>query len=165
MNTSKLNEWLTITANLGVIAGIVFLAIEVQQNTEIMQAQTQDSITEKQMDWYMNIGTSEFASDLYFKGREEGVLAFEVDSAEINAFNFIAHANPRIWENEWYQYKKQLFEDDEFLARSRIWPVLLSSPGFRAVWDSQKGIYAPDFREYLDAKLEGYLSGNSFESL
>ena len=46
---NKLNERLTLIANLSVVAGIVFLALELQQNTQAIQAQTRDSITEKQM--------------------------------------------------------------------------------------------------------------------
>ena len=46
---NKLNERLTLIANLSVVAGIVFLGLELQQNTQAIRAQTRDSITEKQM--------------------------------------------------------------------------------------------------------------------
>ena len=36
---SKLNEWLTLLTNIAVVAGIVFLAVEIQQNTELLQSQ------------------------------------------------------------------------------------------------------------------------------
>ena len=45
---SKLNERLTLIANLSVVVGIIFLAVELQQNTQAIQAQTRDSLTEKQ---------------------------------------------------------------------------------------------------------------------
>ena len=45
---NKLNERLTLIANLSVVLGIVFLAVELQQNTQAIQAQTRDSLTEKQ---------------------------------------------------------------------------------------------------------------------
>ena len=32
MDTDRLNRWLTLGANIGIIVGIVFLAIEVNQN-------------------------------------------------------------------------------------------------------------------------------------
>lgn len=34
MDTDKLNRWLTLGANIGVIAGLIFVALEVQTNTE-----------------------------------------------------------------------------------------------------------------------------------
>ena len=38
MQTYKVNQWLTLIANFGVVAGLVFLAIEVRQNTTALQA-------------------------------------------------------------------------------------------------------------------------------
>lgn len=40
MNVDRLNRWLTLVANIGVIAGIVFLAIELRQNNELLEAQS-----------------------------------------------------------------------------------------------------------------------------
>jgi len=34
MNMEKLNQWLTLIANIGVVAGILFLAIEIRTSTE-----------------------------------------------------------------------------------------------------------------------------------
>ena len=34
MDAERANRWLTLVANLGVVAGIVFLVIEIRQNTE-----------------------------------------------------------------------------------------------------------------------------------
>lgn len=39
MNPEKLNTWLTLFANLGVVAGIIFLGIEIRQNNELLTVQ------------------------------------------------------------------------------------------------------------------------------
>ena len=39
MDTDRLNRWLTLVANLGVIVGIVILAIEIRQNTATQELQ------------------------------------------------------------------------------------------------------------------------------
>ena len=39
MDTEKLNSLLTLLANLGVLVGIFFLAIELRQNNELMEAE------------------------------------------------------------------------------------------------------------------------------
>ena len=61
----RLNQWLTLLANIGVIVGIVFLAFEIQQNTEMMKAQTRDSMAAKQMQIAEWVLTSEFEAGLY----------------------------------------------------------------------------------------------------
>jgi hypothetical protein len=39
LSNSKLNDWMTLTANVAVVAGIIFLGIEVQQNNELLRTQ------------------------------------------------------------------------------------------------------------------------------
>ncbi len=39
MDSDKLNRWLTLGANIGVLIGIIFLAIELQQNNENLAAE------------------------------------------------------------------------------------------------------------------------------
>jgi hypothetical protein len=39
MNIERVNRWLTLGANLGVLVGIVFLALEIRQNSEIARLQ------------------------------------------------------------------------------------------------------------------------------
>ena len=35
----RLNRWLTLVANVGVVAGIVFLGLEIQQTSDVIKAQ------------------------------------------------------------------------------------------------------------------------------
>ncbi len=44
MHTDKLNKWLALVANLGVIAGIISLAIEIQQSNQIAIASNEIAI-------------------------------------------------------------------------------------------------------------------------
>ena len=39
MISEKINRWLTLTANAGVIAGLVLVAVQINQNTQITKAQ------------------------------------------------------------------------------------------------------------------------------
>jgi len=51
----KLNQWLTLIANVGVLAGVLFLAIEVRHSSVAITAQTQDSIADGFID--LNLAT------------------------------------------------------------------------------------------------------------
>ena len=61
---NKPNERLTLIANLSVVVGIIFLAVELQQNTQAVEAQTRDSITSKQMEFSHTISTRSVSSRL-----------------------------------------------------------------------------------------------------
>ncbi len=55
MDTDKLNRWLTLTANVGVLIGLILLLFEIGQNTDLMRAQIamdrSISQTETLSDW------------------------------------------------------------------------------------------------------------------
>ena len=48
MKKSELNEWLTLAANLGVLAGIFLLVVEVRQNQEILELDQKLSILDSE---------------------------------------------------------------------------------------------------------------------
>ncbi len=39
MNTDRVNKWLTLGANVGVLAGLMLLVAEIRQNTEVSEIQ------------------------------------------------------------------------------------------------------------------------------
>ena len=52
MDSDRINRWITLGANFGVLIGIILLIIEIQQNTEMMQAQLIQSRTENRLELY-----------------------------------------------------------------------------------------------------------------
>ena len=44
MDENKVNKWLTLGANFGVLIGIFFLAVELRQNNDIARAQARHSL-------------------------------------------------------------------------------------------------------------------------
>jgi hypothetical protein len=145
----KLNQWLTLGANLAVVAGIVFLAVELHQNTEAIQAQTRDSITEKQMEFSGWIGTSAEVGGLYRRGFDGGYA--DLDPDERVTFQFLLHGIIREWENSHYQYERGLFTSDEFQARAARWERnMKNSVGYRDVWGSVGETFSPSFRAEID---------------
>ena len=85
--SSKLNERLTLIANLSVVVGIIFLAVELRQNTQAIQAQTRDSLTEKQMlltEWFNNPESAALITKVQSLG------VGELDEVELNWWTILA---------------------------------------------------------------------------
>lgn len=149
MKFEELNQWLSLVANLGVLVGIIFLAVELNQNTSMMRAQTRDSVTEKQMNFYQMLVTD---SELTRKYVDNGGYLVDPD---LFAAGTVFRAQLRMWENEWYQYQQGLFEDEEFAPRVETWKQVLTSQYFRGLWSSQLRLqHAPEFRSEIDQLIE-----------
>ena len=157
MNLNNLDKWLTVTANVGVLLGIIFLAVELQQNTSMMRAQTRDTMTEKIVNFYeLNINNIE-ASNLFRDIENEAQMA-QVDRAsnEFRIYSLITLSQLRLWENELYQYQQGLYDQQEFESRRRLWAQYLSSESpqgqaRRAIWANNRGFFSQDFVEIVES--------------
>ena len=113
MKISAINEGVSLIANIGVIGSIVFLGLEMQQNTEMMQSQTRNSIVEHQLFLYGQVLENTEIFDI----RQKLNSNLDVTETETNQFHFYVLSQLRMWENEFYQYQMGLFDAEEFEAR------------------------------------------------
>lgn len=150
MNFEKFNNLVSLVANFGVIAGIVFLAIEVEQNTNMMRAQTRDSVTQSILaiqEWNTDL------TNVELMGRgATGQL--EANTPEWAAFQSRVEMQLRAWENELYQYEQGLFDEDEFLPRTSVWQLAMNTPGFRKAWEAVRHSYSVSFQGKIGEILQ-----------
>jgi len=153
---TKLGERLALIANLSVVVGIVFLAVELRQNTRIGQAQIRDAMTDKQMTFAGWLGQNRDAADVFRRG-EEGMD--QLDATERVMYTFIVAGLIREWENSHYQNEHGLFTTEEFEARRARWRRSMERPGYRDYWAANREAFAPRFRADIDNIVEEIESG------
>jgi len=154
MNIEKINHWITLAANLGVVAGVVFLALEIQQNNELLVQDSRYSMLENQKDWkfFLN-GDPEIAKLIYAPKVEE--LS---DVEKLRRFDILSGLL-LTWQWEWEQSQSGLFGNTKL-------PV----EGFRSLWKSQntknewaelKRILKPEFANFLQENIVNPLQSDS----
>ena len=149
MKKIDLGQKITILANVGVIVGIVFLAVEMRLNTQAIRSQTRDSITEKQMMYIGWSATSAELSAAMSKARTEGEDA--LTDLELGRYRSWLAGQFREWENSHYQFEQGLFSQDEYDARRVRWTRQLSESKYTSdLWKDFRMEYAPSFRAEID---------------
>jgi hypothetical protein len=145
VNTNKLNDWLSLTANVGVILGIVFLAIEIQQNTSVQLANSRQQMLEVDL---------EIIDDRY-EDPEFFLNLSNPDLSEVDSIKRRAHwlKLMRSREFAYYQYQDGLM--DEVTWESYLSPMFGffgSGPGRRYI---ERGAYggSQEFNSYLLGRL------------
>jgi hypothetical protein len=145
------NQWLTLVANLGVIAGIVFLGFEIQQNSDAINAQTYQSRAEAAQELSATIMDSEHFAPLLAKldsglfPRDAAVLA------ELNPEDKIRIAAFHQWlrvglDNQLYQYEHG-FIDEEFFNGVTKPSMALMTPAWEELQVVQSA--SPAFRRAI----------------
>jgi len=80
MNNERLNQWLTLGANLGVVAGLIFLGIEINQNTRASIAAASEEITIQSLSYFaLGMDNQVIARALYKQLVGEQLDGFEQD--------------------------------------------------------------------------------------
>lgn len=145
MYMDKINEYLNLLGNIGVVVGIVFLVIEIRNNTRATEGQTRDAMTERVISWQMSLSANEFTATAISKA----VNGEELSQPESLAVQAMTLANMRIWENEYYQYRRGLFSKEEFVPRMAVIEGNMRMCLYRNNW-AGGGSYSPEFRAFIN---------------
>jgi len=152
MKRLDLGQTITILANLGVIAGIALLAVELGQNNDLLSTQVRSE---------RSVRATAFTEEIFRNSELAGVLAKASDDVALNRPEqlqldaFILRAL-RIWEWQYREFlagtiteaelgiaiKRGLFRGDEFLT------------GIDVFWSREKERYFPaDFIQWMEEEV------------
>ena len=149
MNNSILNDWMTLTANVAVVAGIVFLGLELQQNNELLRTQANLVLSQNRVRANEVLATDE---------RLAGLLTSEAPLSERSPVDryllerWYAVIFTR-WEWEHRQYVAGLIDEAYFPVSGWI-DTMNVNPGMKEFWTEEKhrGRSAV-FVEFMDQRL------------
>ena len=88
MRLTKLNDWLTLVAHFGVIAGLLFLAYEIRQNTTQLRAEASYSINEALSMLNAGIYNDPVLAEIVVRGEADFSSLNETERAQFIAFQF-----------------------------------------------------------------------------
>jgi hypothetical protein len=144
MQIEKLNQWLMLVANLGVVAGIVFLAIEIQQNTAVTQSSVEQEITSSRIDFAMRIAENEdFAASL-FRMRESPEQATQED---VYRYESLIAAVFLLAEGAYRQYKLGFLPAEGWEPYQELLKTYMRNGIARNWWITDTYVFSPDFQE------------------
>lgn len=72
MNFEKLNRWLTLGANLGVFVGLILLIAEMEQNSNLMRAQTHSARAQAKAGRQMDMANNGVLNTIRAKAADAG---------------------------------------------------------------------------------------------
>lgn len=143
------NKWLTLAANLGVIAGLLLLVYELQQYQDQMDAQISYNLFTTRNENITNIATNEYMSGVISKYIAGDVLTRE----EQFSLNSTVRGMVFSAEYAWQQFQKGRYTDYDIndtvnIIKTNFW-------GTNDQWQDMKGtILDSDFVLAIEKELE-----------
>jgi len=152
MKKVDLGQTMNTLANVGVILGIVFLALEIRQSQVVGRAQTRNEISRAGLEMNQFSASKEIGDIVLRSDRGEELT--ELEEWQLD-FWFSGWVN--LWENLHYQYRQGLYDESEYMGNlTRMRFFLNGRVALRAYYcvRRDRGVYSPDFVSDIDALLD-----------
>jgi hypothetical protein len=147
----KLNKWLSLFANLGVVGGLIFLAVELNQNTQATITSASAETTNQALEFFsLGLDNQIVARSLYKRSIGEDLDGFEAN--QIWRYQFY---NFRIFENAFMQFQRGYFDESEWTKYRRIISGRLANdPLAQQMWEESRGLWTAEFETEVADILE-----------
>ena len=151
MNTEHVNKWLTVGANLAVLAGIALLIFELQQNRAMIRAQTRSEISRELTSLLSQVATNPQLANLVRRADNGD----ELSPDEEKQYGHRSAALFRFFENVHYQYRQGLYDESEFQAHRKAWREFFASSATAARnWCNYSEFVSPRLKAEIDSLTE-----------
>jgi hypothetical protein len=143
----------TILANIGVIAGIVFLGFELEQNNNLLRAQASYNLLQDRI-FYREAGMNDPEVAEFWVRAKSGNPLSAVDEQRLRFFAEILIVQ---WQNEHGQYAEGNLAEDELPVNG--WRAYIHgeefghAPIFNDVWGSMRPRLRSDFVQFFEENV------------
>ncbi len=123
MNTDRVNRWLTLGANVGVVIGLILLLIEIDQNNDLARAQIHQTRADSWGDFRLTLGDSEHLLSAWMKfqdagGPEDPNAIDKLDRLEsFRVRQYLLHRYSD-YDNLFYLYKQGYLDEEYYVHRA-----------------------------------------------
>ena len=153
MDIDRLNRWLTLGANIGVLFGIIFLIVELNQTSEMNRGETRNQVASELSELLRDVGNSPQLAELIVKAENGDVLT----PAEEMQYRQRILSMLRYFENVHYQYRQGLYDEREFSTQKEAWRKVYASSKITVdIWCDYRATFSPDFRIAFDNLLNDF---------
>lgn len=150
LNSEKLNSWFGVVTNVGVLVGLVFLAIEIRHASDMGQAQMADAGVAGHNTLNLAIMSDPQVARMFIVGLHEPENLSDTEAVQFASY-IRAAVNQHMRLRRMHQLGFESAEDQEFERRQIA--DLLSTPGGKLFLDANREV----FPAYLFDELQPYL--------
>jgi len=150
MKKFDLRQIIGVSANVSVLAGILLVVYELNQNRDMMRAQTRHDIASEFVGLMTAVAENADLANLVRRGD----VGEELSPDEQYRYERFTRGVLRYWENVHYQYRLGMYDDSEFAKQTVAWASYLArSKGGVAQWCSTREQFSPEYQREMNELL------------
>lgn len=142
------SHWVSIATNIAVVAGLILLAVEIDQNSEMLRITSARESTASIIEIQAHQMDSDVAKVLLKAYDDEPLSNLEVVIVE-------GYLNPQllVLQDDYADYLRGLYAEPRWQSRSAFVRALLQPQATRDWWITFKSTFSSEFQQYIDAEI------------
>lgn len=145
MDSDRLNRWLTLVANLAVVAGIIFLAFELRQNNLLLEAQARSTAASFRLSHNDRLMEPDIAAIL-IKVRSGEALS----DVEAYRYERVVHGIFVSLEVAYGDFRAGLISGLPIVG---VRHTFEKNPGMKDIWDKRRDFYSAEFVRFMEEQI------------
>jgi len=144
-----LGQTLNTLANVGVIAGIIFLGLELRQNNAFLSADARYNLLLNRRPLHLLVMQDADFAGLLVKSRTDTELS-EVETEQLFWYYDLLFAS---MDYDYQQYRDGLVDESALPIRDWIAALNSEDHGLLSFWGANKDSYSPEFVRFIDEEI------------
>ncbi len=149
MKNINVGQTVSIFANLGVIAGILFLGYELRQNNAFLSAEARYNLLLNRRPVHLMVIQDANVASLLVKSRADVELS-EVETEQLIWYYDLLLSS---MDYDYQQYRDGLVDVTALPIGQWIRGWQADDHGFQSFWRERKGDYSPDFVKFIEENI------------
>ncbi len=150
-----------LLAAIATIATLGYLAVQIRQNTRAVRASSHHAVTDSFNHINMTLGSDPALARIFRLGNQ-GLDQLTDDEQVV--FSFLHLSVFRVFETLYYQREVGTAEEQLFQSEIRSLDSVASNPGVRTWWSSNPYAFSPEFRRFVETRMQAVDSLTAQES-
>ena len=147
----RLAQMAEIFGGLAILISLLFVGIQLKENTEATRSSTATSTIGTMTDWYVTMGTDAEASRSFWKFLAEPDSMLPEERLQ-HIYNL--HGLLLTFQNSYYLSLEGTLDQRIPESLNQVLIGVKDQPGFHLYWNARKSIFFQEYREYVDEILK-----------
>jgi len=149
----SLNDLANIGQVIGAIAvvvSLIYVALQIRQNTAAIRSATAQSVHEHFANWYQQFATDESLSEVAVKGlKDYGALSETQKARFVSIFMaFLSYG-----QNAFLKWRQGLLSQSLWIGWEQVLMNLLGASGGKSLWKERAYLFGEEFRRHVEGDL------------
>ena len=134
---------------IAVVVTLIYLTLQLRQNTNAVEANTARVVTEELQDMFALVASNQELAEILVKAAGGS----ELQGAQRVRYYTYTHNFLRVYENAFLQFQSGVFDQAHWDGMTRMMIDYTSAAGFPTYWLNRKHWVSDGFQEHMDTNV------------